>query len=513
MDGSKSSRSSPTFETLAAVCLLAAIAAVAVFWCYRQGYLLYYGDALSHLNIARRMVDSRTPGFDQIGTVWLPLPHLLMLPFVGNDGLWRSGLAGAIPSSACFVIAGGFLFATVRRLFRSAAAAFAALLLFAFNPNALYLGSIPMTEMVFCAGFFALAYFTVLFRQTQSAWAVAAAGIATLATTLTRYEGWFLIPFATVLFLLTARRRRFRIAFLFGVLASAGPLYWLAHNWWFYGDALEFYHGPWSAKAIYQRSLDSGMQPYPGDGEWWKALRYYGAAARLCAGLPLMLLGGAGAVVAAARRTFLPLAFLLLLPPVFYVWSIHSSGTPVFVPHLWPDSYYNTRYGLMALPLLVVAASGLVAAAPGWLRPATALAVVGLSMAPWIRSPAPESWICWKESQVNSEHRRAWTAEAAGFFRDHYRGGGIITSFGDLTGVFPEAGLPLRETLHSGNAPHWQASIARPDLFLREEWALTFSGDPVATAILRARRDGPSYDCVKMIALRGAPVIEIYKRN
>ena len=172
MDGSKSSRSSPTFETLAAVCLLAAIAAVAVSWCYSQGYLLYYGDALSHLNIARRMADSRTPGFDQIGTVWLPLPHLLMLPFVGNDGLWRSGLAGAIPSSVCFVIAGGFLFAAVRRLFRSASAAFAALLLFAFNPNVLYLGSIPMTEMVFCAGFFALAYFTVLFRQTQSAWAV-----------------------------------------------------------------------------------------------------------------------------------------------------------------------------------------------------------------------------------------------------------------------------------------------------------------------------------------------------
>ena len=54
---------------------------------YRYGHTLYYGDAVAHLNIARRIVDSRTPGLDQIGTVWLPLPHMLTLPFAGNDFL------------------------------------------------------------------------------------------------------------------------------------------------------------------------------------------------------------------------------------------------------------------------------------------------------------------------------------------------------------------------------------------------------------------------------------------
>ena len=44
-------------------------------WCFERGYVLYYGDAEAHLNIARRIVDSRTPGPEQIGTVWLPLPH------------------------------------------------------------------------------------------------------------------------------------------------------------------------------------------------------------------------------------------------------------------------------------------------------------------------------------------------------------------------------------------------------------------------------------------------------
>src|SRR3989442_15796431 len=119
---SKPARNS-NLELIPVVLVLAACSAVAVAFCYQRGYLLYYGDAEAHLNIARRVVDSRTPSFDQLGTVWLPLPHALMLPLVGNPTLWRSGLAGAIPSAVCFVAAAAFLFAAVRRVFGSLAAA------------------------------------------------------------------------------------------------------------------------------------------------------------------------------------------------------------------------------------------------------------------------------------------------------------------------------------------------------------------------------------------------------
>ncbi len=124
---------------------------MAVWFFYSRGWLLYYGDAEAHLNIARRIVDKLTPGYDQIGTVWLPLPHWLMLPLARIDELWRSGLAGAIPSAACFVLAGASLFAAVRRVFESTAAAVAATALFALNPNLLYLQSTAMTEAVFLA--------------------------------------------------------------------------------------------------------------------------------------------------------------------------------------------------------------------------------------------------------------------------------------------------------------------------------------------------------------------------
>src|SRR5678815_3549121 len=85
-------------NSLAAFAALFAVSCAALAYFYSNGWILYYGDAEAHLDIARRMVDSRTPGYDQVGTVWLPLPHWLMLPFVRNDALWWSGVAGSIPS-------------------------------------------------------------------------------------------------------------------------------------------------------------------------------------------------------------------------------------------------------------------------------------------------------------------------------------------------------------------------------------------------------------------------------
>ena len=67
------------------------------------------------------------------------------------------------------------------------------------------------------------------------------------------------------------------------------------------------------------------------------------------------------------------------------------------------------------------------------------------ALSPWPIHPSPEAWICWKESQVNSEARRAWSEQAASFLQRNYKGGGIAASFGDLTGVFRRAGIPLRE--------------------------------------------------------------------
>jgi hypothetical protein len=493
---------------------LAVLSGLATAYVNQSGWTLYYGDAESHLDIARRIVDSRKPGYDQIGTVWLPLPHLLMLPLVRNTALWRSGLAGAIPSSACFVIAGLFLYAALRRAAHSSAVALASLGLLALNPNVLYLQATPMTETVVLAALMALLYFTVLFRETQSFTAVVGAGLASLAASLARYEGWFVIPFVAIYFLIAGRKHRFAAALLFSAIAALAPLYWLGHNWWLYSNALEFYNGYYAPMSIYRRALALHMTPYPGDHDWRPAVFYYLTAVRLCAGWAVVAIGIAGLAGIFLRRMLWPVA-LTALPPLFYIWSMHSGNAPIYVPTLWPFSYYNTRYALTALPLLAIAGAGLVLLAPLRWRPWIAAAVVIAAATPWLMRPQPSNWVTWKESQVNSTTRRAWTKAAASSLAGSYHSGqGIVTSFGDLTGILRAAGIPLHEALYDGDEPAWMAATTRPDLFLHEEWAFAIAGDTVATAIQRVSlRTGPRYRLLQTIKVRGAPVIEIYKRD
>src|SRR5215510_16508070 len=87
--------------------LLAGAAALisvgALVFYYRQGAILLYGDAVAHINIARRVFDSRTRTLLGLGTVWLPLPHLLDIPFIVNDRMWQTGLGASIPSMLAYV--------------------------------------------------------------------------------------------------------------------------------------------------------------------------------------------------------------------------------------------------------------------------------------------------------------------------------------------------------------------------------------------------------------------------
>ncbi len=48
------------------VWLAALVSLASFFYCLRHGTVLLYGDAVAHINIARRVFDSRTPGLQQM---------------------------------------------------------------------------------------------------------------------------------------------------------------------------------------------------------------------------------------------------------------------------------------------------------------------------------------------------------------------------------------------------------------------------------------------------------------
>src|SRR3954469_10312032 len=116
--------------------LLTVAGVTALYYFQSRGEILLSGDAVAHINIARRMIDSRTPGPLQLGSVWLPLPHLFTIPFVVNNRMWQSGIGGSIVSFLAYVVSGLGLFRLLATWSRSGA--WIGTLAFSANPNLLY---------------------------------------------------------------------------------------------------------------------------------------------------------------------------------------------------------------------------------------------------------------------------------------------------------------------------------------------------------------------------------------
>src|SRR3954471_17226116 len=95
---------------VAAIAALIIVNAFLYFLAHDQTFV--HIDAIAHVNKARGLFDNLTPGIRQLGSIWLPLPHLLIVPLTAINSLWTSGAAGSLLSLACFVGTSMFLFST-----------------------------------------------------------------------------------------------------------------------------------------------------------------------------------------------------------------------------------------------------------------------------------------------------------------------------------------------------------------------------------------------------------------
>ena len=133
---------------------------------------------------------------------------------------------------------------------------------------------------------------------------------------------------------------------------------WLAYNQHFFHDPLDFIRGPYSASAIEKKTaaarlgaLSRMAQPFLG------AACYYTRTAQVDVafwetGFLVMIAAIWWRDDCDSSRKLAPPAMLLWMPLPFYVYSIAYGSVPIFIPQLWPHSYYNSRYGMEMLPAL-----------------------------------------------------------------------------------------------------------------------------------------------------------------
>lgn len=360
---------------LAALIVALVVGIISMIYVFNQHLTLTYLDAVAHLEIARRLFDNVTPGFAQLGGVWLPLPHLLIAVFAWNDTLWSTGLAGSLAGILAYLVTVSYVFMAARRLTHSSSASFIGTLVFALNPNVLYLQATPLSEPLCWATFTMACYYMLAWvQEDKSKYLVWATGSTFLAT-LARYDGWILLgvfPAVILLAGLLKRHSRRKIEgnlVMFCILGSLGIILWLAWGQIIFGDPLYFQRGPESAQAL-TISQAAPLQIYqqynlPAD------IQVYSMATIETLGLSLCVLAMLGLIIYLVKKWRSPeaLAVLAFLAPfAFYVLAIYAGQTRLFdsrsvfyplgiIPESQSPHLFNARFGSeMVAPLAIFVA-------------------------------------------------------------------------------------------------------------------------------------------------------------
>jgi hypothetical protein len=530
-------------ETALVAQFAACVSFISFAYYFQHGGLLLYGDAVAHINIARRVFDSRTPGLLQLGTVWLPLPHLLMIPFLLSDTAWQSGIGGAIPSMVAYVLGTAGVFRLVRSALSldsqpdssARIAAWLSAIVYAANPNLIYLQTAAMTESLYLALFvWAVAYFSDFVQQTSpkdgppsvASSSLFKCGLCLAAACLTRYDGWFLAAAMCVAAFAMIVRRNDPVlrggVGKFILVAVAAPMLWLAYNAIIYRNPLEFANGPYSARAIEQKNATPGSPAHPGSHDLPVAFTYFlksaeinMAEANLQKLWVALLLAGTLGILLRNRRLW-PL-LLLWVPIPFYTLSIAYSGVPVFLPTWWPFSFYNVRYGLQLLPLFSVSAAVTVYFLLGLARNKIVRTAIFSTAAILLVASYASVWraqsVCFREAWVNSRTRIAFETELASNLKKLRYDTTLLMYLGDHVGALQQAGIPLHRTINEGNHRPWKSpsdpeglwehALAKPGQYV--DFVVAIDGDPVALAMQKLGL--PSMVVIRTV---GQPAATIY---
>src|SRR5579885_3072197 len=328
-----------------------------------------YSDAKAHLNIARRVFDNLTPGFAQLGGVWLPLLHILMLPTIWNDFMWHSGLAGSIVNMPMYILSIYLIYKTIFLITEKISLACIGALLMGLNANYLYIQATPMTEALFVATLSASAYFLTLWAKTQKISHLLFAAIAFFLSGFNRYEGWptamcGVLIILVISLLLNKRKEAESNLILFSTVAFFSVAIWLLWQLAIFHDPIYFLNSEFSAKTQTEFSITTGGDLAYNNIKNSLLVFYYtlvhicGFIAVVMAGIGLLLFFG-DLLLALARKqknillSYLPV-FILFVPGVFLIYALYKGNIPVDVPEIHEPGhiYFNVRYGLYSLPAI-----------------------------------------------------------------------------------------------------------------------------------------------------------------
>jgi hypothetical protein len=490
------------------VSVLSVVSVLSFLYYLHNGLGLAYNDARSHLDIGRRVVEGLNTGAAQLGSVWLPLTHLLMTLTIWSDFMWHSGLAGALQSMSAFVGTGVLIYLFLKEIGVGLAGRFVGVAVFAININVLYLQSTAMTELMLLGTMTAGAYYLLLWYKSENILFLIHSAFWIMLSTLVRYDGWFLFAFAALLVGVGMwRRYGYRVGegatILFCTLAGFGIVLWFLWNLLIFKDPLYFAFGPYSAHAQQDQLDAAGVLPTK--GQWATSFRIYLYAMAYNVGALTLFLGVAGAVAlwldrsrSAAVRVA---STVLIVPFLFNVLALYLGHSVLYIQGLSGESWFNVRYGIMVMPSVAVFV-GYLADRTRSFRPVL-FGLLGLAM---FFSVLNGDAVTIDDARTGSSQKNVTEISGWLYRNALHEKGFILISAASHDSIIFSSGLPMKRFIHEGAGVYYTAAIAEPDKWARYIVVRSYSDDD---STWRAMKDNPGFQKFELVD--HYPFADIYR--
>ena len=472
----------PWFSIVLWGSFLFSVWSIAYFFGHDQ--IIAYGDAESHLDIAKRVVSGLTPGFAQLGGIWLPLPHLLMVPFLFFEPLWRTGLGGSIVSGVCYIVSCLTLYKLTQLLTKNTLASLATWLVFALNPNVLYMQSTPMTELPLIAFSLLSTYYFIKYMHFEKNYlALIFAAFFGFCATLSRYDAWALVLLeAAVLVVKDIFHRKLwnkvqgRLV-LFSTLAFLGIFLWLLWGYAILGDPLYFTHSQFSAKA--QQSNWLAKNELPGYKNPLQSILYYSVTSMSNAGVLVFFMALFGLIfflLNKQEKYRYYYVLLLFAPFLLNVATLFLGQSVIFIPDITPVSFewrlFNVRYGVLMIPVFAFFLGYLFYKAPVKAK----ILITSLFLFQYVLFGIGYTRvITWADGTVGLSAAKRPNAEY--WMAAHYDHGLVLLDDYARTMSIIRSNMPMQDVIYIGSKPYWDESLVHPEKYAT--WVVMQKNDSV----------------------------------
>jgi hypothetical protein len=495
-------------QFLVVVGILSMISIIA-FVTYLHNHLgLSYNDARSHLDIGRRVVEGLKPGLAQLGSVWLPLPHILMIPTVWNDFMWHSGLSGALQSMISYVATGAIIFYYLKKVGVGLLGRIVGVFIFATNLNILYMQSTAMTELLLIATMTAASFELLKWWTKDDLLSLIYASFWIMAASLIRYDGWFLFLMATMLITLhTYKKLGFKAAearfLFFSTVGAIGIALWFLWNLLIFKDPLYFIFGPYSAYAQQQQLAQAGNLATKGNLLF--SLKVYLFALAYNSNTFILLLGAIGSIVFYFDKKIKPgvklAATTLFAPLIFNILALYMGQSVLFIQGLSGNTWFNVRYGIVMMPAIAIF-TGYLIYKSGKLK----YVLIGLILMVSFFAFVNQDAVTIDDARVGSSQKNV--TEVSGWLAKNAanKPGFVLISAASHDAIIFSSGLPMSKFIHEGTGNYWLAATSDPSHWAR--WIIMRTND-MGDATFKAIHDKPGFKKYNLVG--HYPFADIYE--